>query len=321
MINNKWKRKILNFTKSIVFIIILGVLGFLYGINIGQNNNYLAKHILINICVVSVIGLLIYIYLKINIYNSFIAITDRRKLTKYIYFTLVLLLFVVYYLYNKDNFFNTYKINSIGIDQNQYIFIVNFMGFFIISFIFYNFILKDYSIKKLSKSEIELSEELDIADKQSSLINKYEEMIKNYSEVACKIDTKMDALNNENLIRNDYEIDEYIIVIEEFVKEFIIKNNDFSILVKSFDSFEEFARDELGCNSFKIKKIKANIEQNRVYVNNNRIYIMYKSSIINDSIVVIIDMDNAYPGELGLLVYSYLLSVETSYSKYLIDIG
>ena len=48
---------------------------------------------------------------------------------------------------------------------------------------------------------------------------------------------------------------------------------------------------------------------------------MYKSSIINDSIVVIIDMDNAYPGELGLLVYSYLLSVETSYSKYLIDIG
>ena len=65
-------------------------------------------------------------------------------------------------------------------------------------------------------------------------------MIKNYSEVACKIDTKMDVLNNENLIRNDYEIDEYIIVIEEFVKEFIIKNNDFSILVKSFDSFEEF---------------------------------------------------------------------------------
>ena len=311
----------MQFTKSITFIIILSLLGFLYGVNLGQNKNYIfGNNILIIIGIVSIIALLMYIYLKANVFNSFITSNSKKKLIKYIYFTIALMFFAVYYLYNKDNFLKTYKANTIGIDQNQYIFIVNFIGFFIIAFILYNLLFKEYFIKKLSRNEIELSEELDIADKQSNLINKYEEMIKNYSQVICKIDVKMDYLNNQNLIRNDYEINEYIILIEEFIKEFIIVNNDISIVVKSIGTFEKFAKDELECNSFQIKKIKINIERNRVYVHNNRIYIMYKSSIINDSMVLVIDMDNVYPGELGLLVYSYLLSVETSYSKYLIDI-
>ena len=318
--NNKWKRKLINFTKSTLFIIILSLLGFLLGITIGKSNNFLSESILVIISIIIVIGLLIYIYIKVNIFNSLISSATKKKFKKYLYFTMVLLSFVMYYLYNKETFLKTYELNNFGINQGQYIFIVNFIGFFAIAFILYNLILKEYSLKKLSKNEIELSEELDIADKQSSLINKYEEIIKKYSQIICKIDRTMNYLDTEGLIRDDYEINEYIIIIEEFIKEFTLAINDISIIVKSSYSFESFAKDELGCNSFNIKKIKANIEENRVYVHNNRIYIMYGSSIINDSMVLIIDMDNAYPGELGLLVYSYLFSVETSYSKYLIDV-
>ncbi|MDU6339849.1 MAG: hypothetical protein E6583_00795 [Clostridium sp.] len=321
MKNKKYIRKATNFVKSITFIIILGLLGFLYGINIGRGNSYLIDNILIKLGIVISIGLLMYIYLKANIFNSLVASINEKKLIKYLYFLLVLLFFTIYYLHNKDNFINTYQINSIGIDQNQYIFIVNFIGFFLISFILYNLILKDYSIKRLSKNDIELSEELDVADQQSKLINKYEEIIQTYSQVVCNIDIKMNYLNNENLIRNDYEVEEYIIVIDEFIKEFILINKDISIVIKPYELFDEFAADELGCNSFNIRKIKFNIETNRVYTYKNRIYIMYKSSIINNNIVLIIDMDNIYPGELGLLIYSYLSSVETSYSKYLIDIN
>lgn len=304
-----------------VVIIIFMSMGFLIGLfagNVMGIDFYKEdRNILLIMSVITNLVIFINIYHKQYCIKNHIETIFNRNNLKYVYFSITFFMFCLYYYINKENFINTYTQNELGIEQSQYIFITNFIGYLVITVILFYIVFNNYSIKKIGKSGIEFHVEQSVIKEHNELVNIYAEIIDNFSDHLCNIDNLMSELDNNNLIRDDYTLDEFIILIEDFLSSFMQQNNDLSIIVIPYDNFEHYGKTELYYNLFTLNKIKVNMYTNSVYVYNNVIFIKYPLSLLNNSILVIVNCDRSYPSGLGILIYSYLITLETSYSRYL----
>jgi hypothetical protein len=157
-----------------------------------------------------------------------------------------------------------------------------------------------------------------VAVEQNALINIYTKTTEDFSNIICNLDGRMFQMYQENLVRSDYNIDEYILFLDDFLSLFASSNSDLSIIIKPLDNFDVFAKDELSYNNFILSKVRLNLNENKIYSYENKIFIQYSSTIIEGDLIIMIDSTKTYPGEFGLLIYCYMTALEMSYSKYLL---
>lgn len=303
------------FIMTIIFIIVGFIFGFFYAKSMDKIN-----YVYLILGSGIVIFLMLYIYLVLN--KKFTPNKLKERMVKNIYYAVSFLCFIIYYLCNKDRFLSTYSKNKIGINQEQFIILVNFIGYILIASLVYMLVFKNYIIKKLGRDGVEFeNDDANVSDKFYNVINRYEEMINSYTNNLLTIDAQMNALYEEGKVNLEYTANQYCSFITTFLKDFINELDDISIVVKPFSDFENFLKEFANCNIFDIKKIKTKVETNNVFSYKKRIYIYYKSSLISEPITVIVDMEDLkydYPGDLGFLIYNYIYSVEVTYSKYLV---
>ncbi|KAJ49633.1 hypothetical protein BD780_001131 [Clostridium tetanomorphum] len=316
-----FKHYIKPWKSSLITLIISMVVGFCFGLKFsnGFNLEFYKDdgQVLLLISIGIILITYVYIYYRHKCIMSHINLDIDTTSFKYIFYSLSFFIFALYYNLNKEYFFQSYSLNIFGIAQSQYIFIINFIGYFIITTIIYSIIFKEYSIKKIGKDGVEFETEKSIAEIQNELINQYVTIIDDFSKNMCDIDKLMTELEDDNLIRDDYTLDEFILLLDGFLSLFICENTDLSIVLLPYNKFDEFLTNELSYNAFILKKVKTNMQNNYVYAYENKIFVKYYLSLFGDYITIIIDCLKTYPAGLGELLYSYIVALETSYSKHL----
>ncbi|RMD03236.1 hypothetical protein D9O40_03585 [Clostridium autoethanogenum] len=317
-----YRRYIKIWSNSIILFIVCMIVGFCAGITIqGKFNWSFYKNdgqFISYSSIVIFLLVVIYMYYRRLCKTSGDIYEIDKKSFKYLFYAVSFMFFSLYYNINKKFFLNTYAKNKFGIEQEQYVLILNFIGYFLISTLIYTIVFKNYSLKKFGKDGIELEEEKTVADEQNSVINLYVDIIKEYSDILCELDCKMEEMYNEGFVRDDYTVEEYSVFLDDFLSSFTLKDSNLSIIIISMDEFDTFAKTELSYNRFALSKIKTNTHENKVYTCENRIFVEYHTTIIQASIMIIIESITTYPWDLGLLIYSYMVALETSYSKYLV---
>lgn len=306
-----WRNSCVTF---VLFMIIGFVVGAVSEIEFSNgfvfNNEFFLFILALLIFIISIIYC--YIRYRCNKNGKYIEV-DKISL-KIIYYSLTFFVFSIYYMMQKSKFMNSYKNNIFGINQEQYIFCVNIFGYLIVATILFAILFNKYSMKKISKDGIELEEKV-ITNEQNYLITLYSKVINNFSDVICDVDTKMKEMDSHGFIRDDYTVDEYIIFIQEFVDLIMAEDSNISIIIKSYDAFSGFASKELLYNKFIIKKIEANIAKNKVFAYEKNIFVQYDSQVVKNQIVFSINCSVNYPGDLGSLLYDYIVFIETIYLK------
>jgi membrane protease YdiL (CAAX protease family) len=158
-ITNFYKRHIKIWSTSIGTLILFIIIGFTYGIVLESKFNLQFYtndgNVLLFFSLIVLISSVIHIFYKRQCKLSGTIYELDNKSFKTFFYSFSFVCFAIYYNMNKTFFSNTYSQNKFGIDQSQYILIINFIGYFLILTLIYTVLFKNYSLKKLGKDGIE----------------------------------------------------------------------------------------------------------------------------------------------------------------------
>ena len=151
-------RRIIKFLHSIWGKLLFLLLGLIIGGIIGACLVDIKRFpsVLCMMACVFLIGILITISFEIDMSRFMIKADKKRRSIIYVYWAFAFIIFSLYYTMNYEKFKLTYKTNIFGLDQMQYIYLVNFTIFLVLGILIYQIIIQQYSIKNIGKGGVEL---------------------------------------------------------------------------------------------------------------------------------------------------------------------
>ena len=314
------KKKLRIFCLTVgVFLFILGVVSGYVLHNVFDDNSYFC------VLVVLIIGVALLSYISCYYLSKtkYISKESKRKFLKYWYWCFVVLLFISYYMCHFRTFLKTYRNNSYGIDQEQYILLVNFSLFLIVSIIIYYFIVRQFEVKSLSIGtkgiELTVSEKLAETQKESLIINT--NLIRTITDHICNIDSIIDYLSTINYVSNSINLIEYTNILKSVLLP-ITKNYEgvyITILIE--EEFDAHLKNELCYSKREIEKIRSIIRKDEIFRLENDLFLEFELGEFHnyseiESIYITIHVKDLYADEAGQLIYTYLRMFEALYSKY-----
>ncbi len=255
--------------------------------------------------------------------GKFISAGNKKKFLKNGYWTFMMVLFLAYYFCHYKVFFQTYKQNSFGIDQEQYILLVNFGVFLCASIIIYYFIIRQFEIKELriGTKGVELTVTEKLAESQKESLNINTSLIRTITDHICHIDGIINYLSTLNYVSSSIKLPEYTNILKSVLMP-ITKNYDgMSITVLLEEEFDSYMKKELGYRQREIEKIRSVIQKDEIYRYENDLFLEFELGEFHNypdkvRIYIIIHVNELYADEAGQLIYTYLNVFEAIYSKY-----
>ena len=294
--------------------ICLGI-GFYCGNTIGVVGNRKLIYILGAIFVVACFIQLFYDY-----HLTRIHVNDERKnhILKKWYWGILGLIFACFYNYYYPIYIKSYKENIFGIDQNQYIFIVNISLFLVLGIFINQILFRNYSIKNIGKDGIELECNEDI---NTLALETNTEMIRRMGEQLAALDEVVDALCELGYVDAKLEYSLYNDLLERVLQPITYDLEEVFIEVLSKDEYESFLRTEMKLPQYVIKKNNYLFAECGIIGIDDYIHIKFKLAEFHEFVeresYIVVKLDTLYDISVGELLYGYLKSFEALYSKYL----
>ncbi|MFL0270167.1 hypothetical protein [Candidatus Clostridium radicumherbarum] len=199
----------------------------------------------------------------------------KKQRFKVIFFAFWSLLFAAYYNIMKVPTLN-YATNKYGIPQQQWIFIINFIGFMIMGIIVYTFFVSSRGIKSLKKDGIDLSDEEDeiIVKTQTGVVEDYQEIIKaeyntiRYIPIYC-LNIENDLIHS--IQDSTFDIDsELTKIVEMYLNNKINSNENLSqISIIEANDLNNIKKD-FKLNFLEFKKLEKKLKEKEGYINNSK---------------------------------------------------
>lgn len=262
-------------------------------------------------------------------FKTIIKATFSEKFKKIFFFVISFVIFAFYYELNEDIFINTYSMNKFGINNEQFIFLINFSVFFLVYQVLYYTVFSNYYVKRVNKDGIELSREEELNEfitefdklKNNSLkISKqYRDIILNYNESVIFVTNYLEDLNNKRLIRENISSNEYLLYINECLGSYLYKLYNIKFLLIQEENLEEKLKHYYELKKSEILEITSNLDLDSIYneyFEKEKIFMKVNILGTNSNIYIIIDTgseDNIYPFELAKLTRNLIDYFEKLY--------
>ncbi|MGG7177603.1 hypothetical protein ACQPU1_08430 [Clostridium paraputrificum] len=301
----------------IIFIIIGVLLDRVIYNNISLTILQSGSKIISILSIIFAIGLLIEFLIKIYKKNTIKEILTN-KFKKVSFFTISFLLFNLYYSVNESNFIATYTQNKFGINNEQFILLINLAIFFIIYQIAYFTIFSDYYIKKINKDGFEISKEemvdecinaFDKVKEDSLSINKkYRDIINNFAASLPELQKFIFELDKNGNISDMVTYDDIVAYVDKCITIYIYSLPNIKHLTLRKDEFETSIRYYYSLDEEEMYYITKNIkdiECESEYYDKGRIYMNIYIPTIDDRLYIVLDTgeeESIYPFELAKLI-------------------
>ncbi|MDO5519341.1 MAG: hypothetical protein Q4G58_02495 [bacterium] len=257
-------------------------------------------------------------------YNR-IGIEKRRsfKYLKYFYWGVSFLLFLLYMKTVYGKFLTTYEKNILGIDQGQYIILVNFILFFLFAYLLLQLIAGGFRIKNIGKDGIEL--ERVIEDNSIEKIQNNAEVVSAiYSELG-ELDKVVDYLFTINKLHQDISEPEYLNVLQLLLSSLVDGRKDIQITLYDAAAYQDYLNAEVGLSNQEINFLNYKYTKYGIIKVENGLHIRYDYAPFHGFATeqtkycyIVIGFNEIYDIEIGKLVYAYIKVFEALYSKYIL---
>lgn len=315
------------YQRTVINYVAIGGTLFLLGVITGEFLRRLIKTsngiIAIALVDVIVIGLITYFYYSYLMKHQTVAIESGQRVRHYWYWMMVVLLFFVYYMSNIERFKKTYSPNGLGIDQEQYIFLINGAIFVLAGLVVYYFMIRRFEIKSISitTAGIELSLPEVIAETQKESLNINTSLIRTISDHICKIDELIYYLSTINYISETIPLGQYIDILKSVLIPITEHYEEMSITVLTESEFEHYLVEELALKRRIVEKLQNILKNDEIYRYENELFLSYELAEFHNysesvNIYIVIHIEELFADEVGQLIYTYINVFEALYSKY-----
>lgn len=303
-------------------IILAAILSFLLGSYLGGNyiNGNQNSSFLVLFSAILVVGLLIMLYYNYQMSRIMINSIERKRKLTYWYWGVMLFLFAIYFSKEYPNLLQTYEKNSYGINQTQYIFLVNIGLFFLIGLLIYVVVFQQYSIKHISKDGIELEKAVEV-----KMLEKNTDIISRISRQLGALDEVINALDGMGYVDENLEYDTYVDLLERILYPISENQEEVVIQVCSLSDYESYMYKEKGYSKGMVKKAFYNLKDCGIIKVEDSIHIKYKlggfQKFEEREAYIIVQLGTLYDIKIGELIYGYIKCFEALYSKYMDNEG
>ncbi|MDO5293044.1 MAG: hypothetical protein Q4F05_09870 [bacterium] len=251
---------------------------------------------------------------------------ERRKSLKYLkhfYWGISFLCFVLYMKVVYARFLKTYDKNIFGIDQGQYILLINFILFFCFAYLLLQIITGGFRIKNIGKNGIEL--ERVIEDNSIEKIQNNAEVV---SDIYCELgelDKVVDYLFSINKLHQEISEPDYLSVLQLLLSSLVEGKKDIKITLYDDGSYKEYLSKEVGLSNREIKVLDYKYTKYGIIKVENGLHIRYDYAPFHGFATdqtkycyIVIAFREIYDIEIGKLIYAYIKVFEALYSKYIL---
>ena len=251
-------------------------------------------------CVI-LIGILITISFEIDMSRFMIKADKKRRSIIYVYWAFAFIIFTLYYALNYEKFKVTYKTNIFGIDQMQYIYLVNFAIFLVLGILIYQIIIQQYSIKNIGKGGVEL--ERIVTNDGLAALETNTDMVSSICKQLGALDEIVQYLYYQGYVDDLLPYTDYVDILGRILLPLSENHDDVIIQALTESRYLAYLNHENSLSVGRIKKITYELDAFHEYKNHPYVYIVVK-------------LGPLYDIKIGELIYAYVKSFEALYSKY-----
>ncbi|WP_167956305.1 hypothetical protein [Anaerosporobacter faecicola] len=314
-------RGIKKFLHSIWGKIFFLLIGLVIGVILGAYHIEVAyfPSVLAMMACVLVLGIFMAINFEIDLSRFMIKADKKRQYTQYVYWAIVFLLFALYYNYNYEKFLKTYQRNIFGIDQRQYIFLVNFLIFLIMSIIIYQIIIQQYRIKNIGKGGVEL--ERIVSNDGLAALETNTDMVSSICKQLGALDEIVQYLYHQGYVDDRLPYKEYVGILDRILLPLSEKHDDVVIQAFTKKEYKEYLDHEVTLTTGRVKKIAYELDKYGILKVEDTIHIQYRLAAFHEYtkdpyVYIVVKLGPLYDIKIGELIYAYVKSFEALYSKY-----
>lgn len=251
---------------------------------------------------------------------------EKKQTTRFLkqfYWVMSHVIFVFYMANTYDTYLKTYEKNIFGIDQRQYIVLINYLMFLLVALMIVGAMEGKFRVKNIGKDGIELERVIE----ETSI-----EAFKNNSEIVSKIyeelaelDKIVDFLFSVNQLSGEIEETEYLSQVEFLCKSLVSRSNSATIEVYNGSDYDEYLKTNLGLQKSEQKLLHYKFHKYNVIKVENGIHIKYEYAPFHNFLTetnkcyyIVLTLDDIIDINVGQLIYSYLKVFESLESKYIL---
>lgn len=228
--------------------------------------------------------------------------------------------FSIYIALSYERYLATYEKNIFGINQSQYIIILNFLLFFLIGMIIYQFLAGGVRIKNIGKEGIELEQVIE--ENSISAMQTSTELTSNIYFELGELDKVVDYLYSNQVIGPEITEEKYLNVLQTLLSSLVNDKDHVEIKVFNVNNYVNYLKDIVGLANREIKILNHNYKEYGIIRVENGIHIKYEfapfHNFTSNSCYIVMEFSEIYDIETGKLIYAYIKVFEALYSKYLL---
>ncbi len=314
-------RRISKFIHSIwgnlLFLLLGLIIGSIIGASIIDIKSF--PSVLCLMACLLVLGIVVAISFVIDMSRFMIKPNKKRRYIIYIYWAFAFILFVLYYSLNCNNFELTYKTNILGIDQGQYIFLVNFIIFIVLGILIYQIIIQQYSIKNIGKGGVEL--ERIVTNDGLAALETNTDMVSSICKQLGALDEIVQYLYYQGYVDELLPYADYVDILGRILLPLSENHDDVIIQALTETDYTQYLNNEDSLSMGRIHKIVYELDKYGILKVEDTIHIKYKLAPFheytkNPNVYIIVRLGPLYDIKIGELIYAYVKSFEALYSKY-----
>ncbi len=269
-------------------------------------------------CVI-LIGILITISFEIDMSRFMIKADKKRRSIIYVYWAFAFIIFTLYYALNYEKFKVTYKTNIFGIDQMQYIYLVNFAIFLVLGILIYQIIIQQYSIKNIGKGGVEL--ERIVTNDGLAALETNTDMVSSICKQLGALDEIVQYLYYQGYVDDLLPYTDYVDILGRILLPLSENHDDVIIQALTESRYLTYLNHENSLSVGRIKKITYELDKYGILKVEDTIHIKYKLAAFHEYknhpyVFIVVKLGPLYDIKIGELIYAYVKSFEALYSKY-----
>lgn len=314
-------RRISKFLHSVwgklLFLLLGLIIGGIIGASIIDMKSF--PSVLCMMASILVLGIVVAISFEMDMSRFMIKANKKRRCMIYIYWAFAFILFALYYTLNCKKFVVTYKTNFLGIDQMQYIFLVNFIIFLVLGILIYQIIIQQYSIKNIGKGGVEL--ERIVTNDGLAALETNTDMVSSICKQLGALDEIVQYLYYQGYVDELLPYADYVDILGRILLPLSENHDDVIIQALTETEYAQYLNNDDFLSVGRIHKIVYELDKYGILKVEDTIHIKYKLAPFHEytkypNAYIIVKLGPLYDIKIGELIYAYVKSFEALYSKY-----
>ncbi|BBF43932.1 hypothetical protein lbkm_2620 [Lachnospiraceae bacterium KM106-2] len=303
-------------------IILSSSLCLCIGIYLGRvikRDNSIITDITVGVLIIT-LYIILFIYYKYEYNRIGIEEKEKNKYLKFIFWGMVFTLFCIFMVQTYEKFLESYKHNIFGIDQTQYIIILNFIIFMVLGAVVYQICTSKYNIKNISKDGIEL--ERVIENNNLEFMKTNTQLTENIYNELGELDKVVDFLISRGKLKKGMSEEEYLKIVDLLCSSLLRCNSKINTQIYSEIDYKSYLEIDEALGQRELKLLHARYEKYGIIKLENDLHIKYKYAAFHkfdsSACYIVMKFDEIFDIQIGRLLYAYIQVFEAIYSKYLI---